>query len=138
MIICALIAVGLTIAIGALHNFYLDIYEPTDDDSSSMTPQPMPMETLNNDINHHMLITLSQNVTEHMAESFGTLPQDMTGTGFLSAAEKRWSDPTSPQLRRKYDIPPGANVPVETSSIPFATVEILNDCSKETEEGKQC
>ena len=115
---------------------YVDRYDPYDDNTSDMIPTEMPIQGIVSDINHHMLVTLSippeEEGMEKFRENFGTLPEDDSGTGFWAAADKRYSASGAPQFRNSYTIPSNVNTTIETSTIPFATIEDIYNCSAET------
>lgn len=141
IIICFIITLLFTIGVGQLHLMYVDRYDPYDDDSSDMVPTEMPIQGIVSDINHHMLVTLSippeEEGMDKFRENFGTLPEDQSGTGFWAAADKRFSASGAPQFRNSYTIPSNVNTTIdnytiENSTIPFATVEDIYNCSAET------
>lgn len=87
-----------------------------------MTPVPMPIEGQPSNINHHMYIFLNHNVSATTRKYFGTLPEENQSTGYLAAADQRWSVSGAPQLRAAWTIPSNTNSTLANSTIPFVTV----------------
>lgn len=111
MLVSFVVAIILVGVVGGLHTFYVTHYNSINDKNTSMTPIPMPMETQPANINHniHFTHTGCYNSTGqrwNLCDSFGTLPEDSSGTGqFLGRADKRWLDETGLQLRVRWSIP---------------------------------
>lgn len=38
MVLCVIVAIGLTVGLGAMHNFYLSIYDPINNNGTAMNP----------------------------------------------------------------------------------------------------
>ncbi|CAL6092753.1 ABC_transporter family protein [Hexamita inflata] len=127
MIGCFIVSVLFVVLVGWLHTFYEHQYKPIDNNSSEMIPNPMPIESQPENINHHMHFTLTTNVSADTIKFFGNLPENAQGTGFIGAADRKWTaNNEKAQLRAQYAIPENINCSITQSQIPFATIDDLS------------
>ncbi|CAL6065314.1 ABC_transporter family protein [Hexamita inflata] len=127
MIGCFIVSVLFVVLVGWLHTFYEHQYKPIDNNSSEMIPNPMPIESQPENINHHMHFTLTTNVSADTVKFFGTLPENAQGTGYIGAADRKWTaNNEKAQLRAQYAIPENINCSITQSQIPFATIDDLS------------
>jgi hypothetical protein len=87
MLFCLIVAILIVVGVGLLHSFYESSYQPINNNGTSMTPVPMPIEGQPSNINHHMYIFLNHNVSATTRKYFGTLPEENQSTGYLAAAD---------------------------------------------------
>ncbi|CAL6087059.1 ABC_transporter family protein [Hexamita inflata] len=131
---CFITSILFVSLLGWFHTILEKNHKPIDNSTSEMIPNPMPVESQPENINHHMHFTLTTNVSAESVKYFGTLPENAQGTGYIGAADRKWTaNNEKAQLRVQYQIPENINCSITQSQIPFATVDDLrctNDSCK--------
>ncbi|CAL6005866.1 ABC_transporter family protein [Hexamita inflata] len=131
---CFITSILFVSLLGWFHTTLEKNHKPIDNTTSELIPNPMPVESQPANINHHMHFTLTTNVSAESVKYFGTLPENTQGTGYIGAADRKWTmNNEKAQLRAQYSIPENINCSITQSQIPFATVDDLrctNDSCK--------